>query len=480
MNIKYGMLFLLFVLNGCVVGPNYRASNPCVSDAWVGGCAQAEPLSDWWRVFQDPLLDRYITKAALYNNDILIAEANVLEARAQRKIAAAPFLPLVGFDFNYTKLRLSKNGLFPSLNPLSQLPIDIPFLQTPLVQKIFTPIFDATWELDFFGKTSRSVEMAQATLESKMEAQNDILVTVLGEVAKTYMNIRGYQKQQALTVANIALLEQIEKITKQRVNSGLDNALAQHNIQAELAELRSTLPALQGNIYLGIYSLSVLMGYPPECLLEEMLPMKALPCPPAEIELGLRSDILRRRPDVRKAERELHAATAGIGVATAQFFPSFSLFGIFGWQSEVIKKLFDWQSRNWLYSANMFQPVFTGGKLTGNLCRAKAKQIEACQTYQKTILTALQEAQSSLTSFIEDRVTTKQLRISVEESRRTRDLTLKQYENGLVDLKTLLDYDRSLISREQQLTTSEMTTLTDLISLYKALGGGWQCSFIGP
>ncbi|MES2345541.1 MAG: efflux transporter outer membrane subunit [Chlamydiota bacterium] len=475
-------LLLCLILGGCMVGPNYKPPENTVSDQWKSlsntSFAEEQPLTDWWKHFEDPLLDTYMEMAALHNKEILVAEANILQARALRMVAASSFYPQIESNINGTKTYFSKNGPVFAGNSLTQGPsatTGLPFqIQIPQIQPLYNALIDASWEIDLFGKTRRTVQMANANYESTIETRNDILVSILAEIAMNYMELRKSQKNAELIQNKITLTEKEEKLSRKRFKKGFTNKIDLETIQAKLASIQAELPNVTAEIYRSIYTLSVLTGNPPETLVEQLLQANPLPKPPKTIAIGIRSDLLRRRPDIRRTERQLAMATANVGVAVASFFPSVVLSADAGLQSLKLSNLFNMQSKTWDFGGNIGIPIFQGGSLVGNLRSAEAATNAAAYTYQETILKALQETETALIAYSEDQKKERDLFHNTEHLRTIKELTNKRYKKGLSNLLDLIEAERALILSEQNLLTSELRTLLDLITLYKALGGGWQ------
>jgi len=465
--------FICFLfLTGCMVGPNYQTPENTVTDEWSApsDATLCAPLTEWWTVFNDSLLNQYIEAAAENNKNVLVAEANILQARASRQVTASDLYPYIGADANAGEFRFSKNGLI--FGPAAVTG------KSPHAQSLFTALFDANWELDLFGKTRRSIEAADAIVESTVEEKNNVLISVMAELARNYIEIRSYQKQAQLTEANIVLLEQQAIIIQKQLEFGYVSLLNYEMIKANLATARAALPDIKAGIYRGIYALSVLTGTVPETLLLELLVPQALPKPPETIAVGLRSDLLRRRPDVRMSERQLASATANIGVSVASFFPSIVLGGIGGLQSLHLDKLFTSDSSIWGVGGNASLPVFEGGKLVGNLRVNQAATQVAYQTYQQTILQALEETESALVAYTQERATALEYSVAVQRYRILVELAAQRYEKGLTNRIDFLTSEQQLIAAEQNLLQSDTLALVDLIALYKALGGGWEFSQI--
>lgn len=473
--LRLACLFFVLLLNGCLVGPNYIPPQNDIPDTWEGNIViptDETPLVMWWTIFNDPLLNRYIELALLYNNNVLTAEANILQARALKQVAASKLFPTINADFNALRIDLSKNG------PLFGLARGGADGSSNFVN-LFNALIDASWEIDLFGKTRRNIEASEALIGSAIEQRNDILLTVMAEIAFNYIGVRSNQKKASLIEENIRLLEQNSFIASQQLKSGYHNAIDLEKIETELATVRANLPTTYAQIYQGIYALSILTGDLPESLLKEMILVCPLPTVSTEIAIGLRSDLLRRRPDVRQAERQLAAATANIGVAVASFFPSISLLGVIGFDSLRLHNLFQANSKTWLADGNISLPLFQGGNLIGNLRATEAAMAVAGFTYQQAVLNALQDAQSALVAYTNELESAQELSKSVENNRKIVELTNARFTKGLVNRIDLLTSERELNRAEQNLLTSETAILVDLITLYKALGGGWEIAECG-
>jgi NodT family efflux transporter outer membrane factor (OMF) lipoprotein len=474
----------LIFLSGCAVGPNYCPPEQTLSDEWNAqdSFSTQKPLSAWWNAFEDPLLTTYIEQAVQCNNDLLKAEAAIVEARALRQMAASKFFPQVNMDFSAVKTYFSKNGPVFAISPgdtagggIPSTTTGLPFnLQIPQIQNLFTFLFDASWEIDFFGKTRRTVEAADAHAESVIEERNNLLITTLAEVARNYLELRSFQTHRELLHKQIDLLEHISKITTAQWNAGYVNRLDLDIIEAELAKTRSALPEMHAQIYRNIYSLALLTGNLPEALVEDLLVLAPLPQLPNNIAVGLRSDLLKRRPDVRRAERELAAATALVGVAVASFYPTFTLLGDGGLQSLQLRNLFQAASRTFALGGDLNMPVFQGGKLIGNLRASEARTCMAGYSYQQTVLNALSETEQTLTAYSDDLEKIKEWTLNVELLSDLAHLTNQRYQKGLSGLIQSLDSDRLVINAKINLLQSSSSALLDLVKLYKALGGGWE------
>jgi NodT family efflux transporter outer membrane factor (OMF) lipoprotein len=465
-----------------MLGPDYHTPELAIQEEWNADAAALtiEPLSSWWEVFEDPLLTKYIERAVEANYDVQAAEANVLRARALKQITASKLFPHVSGDLNGTKTYFSKNGPVFAIGQATGNPADtssaltnLPFaVQVPQIQNLFNALFDASWELDLFGKNRRALESATAEWESAIEKKNDTLLSVLAEVARNYMELRSFQRRSRLIEENIALNEAQTEIVKRNVQFGYFNEIDLQTIEASLALAKAALPETTAEIYRSIYTLSILIGKPPETLIDELFLDKPMPKCPAQVAVGLRSELLKRRPDIREAERKLAAATANIGVAVASFFPATTLAGTGGFQSLVLPTLFEWGSRTWAYGADVNMPIFEGGRLVGYLHLSRADQAKAAAEYQQTILSALKDAENSLKKYEQSRLAAKDYDQNVLHNEAVVTITRERFLKGLINKIDLLNNEKQLITAELKQLDSQTTELMSLISLFKALGGG--------
>ncbi|HEX2579966.1 MAG TPA: efflux transporter outer membrane subunit [Rhabdochlamydiaceae bacterium] len=478
-------IWLTAVLAGCAVGPNYQAPENTITDTWSSEYSSDAPLVQWWNVFEDTLLTKYIEMASEYNNDVLTATSTILIARALRQIAASSFFPIIGADVNATKTYFSKNGpLFASQPSVGNLPGTISPVtglslnpQFPQVQPLYNALFDAKWEIDLFGKTRRTVEAAEALIGVTIEQRSDVLLSVMAEIARNYMELRSSQQRAKLIEENIGILEKQAVLIHKQYKAGYASLLEDENIRAILASERAVLPDIEAQIFRNIYTLSVLIGATPETLVEELKVPQPLPKALDTVAVGLRSDLLRRRPDIRRVERSLAAATAGEGIAVAKFFPTITLIGDGGLQSLMLKNLFNWGSKTWALGGDIMMPVFEGGRLIGNLKAARAETAATAHKYQQTVLNALEEAESALITFTQDLKTCKERRQATDRYQDLVVLSEQRNAKGLVSLLSVLDAQRQLNESQQGTLKSDTTKLLDLVVLFKALGGGWESAY---
>jgi NodT family efflux transporter outer membrane factor (OMF) lipoprotein len=456
-----------------MVGPKYSPPEIQMSDEWTGELDDPElleaPVTKWWELFDDPLLDKYIVAAEKNNYDILAAEANILRARALRMVNASNLFPQVSANFIPMRIDFSKNG--PFFGGVEKKVAAAPFAR---VFNLFNAFFDATWELDLFGKTRYAVRQAEAMIDSAIEQKNDTLISTYAEVARNYVELRSFQTKKELLEQMIALYEKNALIMRKNFEEGYANRLDVINIESALETTKAALPEMIAEIYRSIYSLSILTGQLPEALVEELIEPKPLPKTPKMVAIGLRSDLLRRRPDIRRAERDLAAATANVGVSVASFFPTITLFGLGGFQALKLPELFDWNSKIWTFGADVNMPIFQGGKMVGHLRFTQAEQSAAAFAYQNTVLQAIQEAESSLISYKQQLHAAIDLSQAVSSNELATAISRERFGQGLVNKIEFLNAERQLVQARLNSLSSDTAALLSFISLYKALGGGWE------
>ena len=307
-----------------------------------------------------------------------------------------------------------------------------------------------------------------------MDNRRNVLVTLLAEVARNYLEVRGSQTRLAVAEKNIFTQQQALEIAKARYSAGLSSELDVAQAQAQLATTEAGVPLLQTSMRQAIHQLGVLLGQPPESLLDELLATAPIPSGPPEVPAGLPSDLLRRRPDIRQAEQELAAATARIGVATANLFPRFFLTGAVGQASVDASDFFQSSSRFWSVGPTITWPVFTAGRLRAQVEIQNARQEQAAIRYEKTVLTALQDVESALVAYSKEQITRDSLIQAVKANRQAVDIANELYMRGLVDFLNVIISQRSLNFAEDQLAQSAQRVSSNLVALYKALGGGWE------
>lgn len=451
-------------LAGCAVGPDYKApAQGGFLDTWFSAHSltiSQEPINtSWWGVFEDPLLDKYIASAAENNKDLKIALANIRSARASRREEGGAFWPSIGGSGNAERSKSSSaSNAFNSGQIINR----------------YDATFDASWELDIFGGTRRSYEAAEARFGESTAQYQDVMLSTLSEVARTYYEARGLQKQIAITEQNTQLLKETMSVIQDRLQAGEASDFDLSRAQGEYELNRARLPNLRAQQRASIYTLSVLLGQPPEALIEEMSSVQPLPTPPDIVPVGLRSEILRRRPDIRVAERELAASVADIGAETSELFPKFFLTGDIGSQARLFGDIFTAGSGVWSLASMIQWSVFEGGAIRARIDIEKAESQAALAAYEKTVLEALRDAETALTRYGEELETRKRLRQGVESRRKSVALAKELFNAGEQDYLAVVDAERQLIISEDDLIISETNSITKLITLYTTLGGGWE------
>ncbi|HEX4123930.1 MAG TPA: efflux transporter outer membrane subunit [Tepidisphaeraceae bacterium] len=473
---------VFFFCAGCEVGPNYHAPrNDLPADySSTGQSAATQPqvdaaepasLMEWWRGFNDPQLDSLIVRAEQYNLDLKESEQRIVQARAQRNIAIAPLLPSVNGTGSYSRSFTGSSATTTIINSAGKT--QTVNLVSP-AQDFFQAGFDSSWEIDVFGGIRRSVEAADAGLAAAVEDRRDVLVTLLSDVAMDYLSLRGYQQQILIAEQNLDAQKRTEDVTKRRLIGGVAAGLDVANAEAEVATTAAQIPVLQAQEQQTIYALSVLLGQTPSYLEKELIRARPIPASPPTVPIGLPADLLRRRPDIREAEENLHAATANIGVAVAQLFPQFSLTGAFGTEGERFGLLGNWADRFWSYGPTVTLPIFQGGRLRAQVAVQNSLQQQAVLEYRKTVLTAMQDVQSALVALSTEQTHRQELTEAVTANQRAVLLSNRLYRNGQSDFLNVLDAERSLYASQAALVQSQEAVSADVVALYKALGGGWE------
>lgn len=468
---------LALYASGCAVGPNYQRPEIPVGSDWseakqVGVDTRSADLARWWTAFNDPSLNSLVDRAVSANLDLRIAEARIREARATRAVTASGAWPTLDVSGAYSRNRASANAIgSPSQNGGA---VAVAPSGATLEQNFYQTGFDASWEIDVFGRVRRSVEAADATIEATVEDRRDVLVSLLGEVAKNYIDLRGFQRRLDVTSANLKAQQETVDLTKVRFQAGLASDLEVAQAEAQMNTTAAEIPSLETALKQSAYRLDVLLGLQAGSLWDELANEKPIPNLPPEVLVGLPSELLRRRPDIRRAERELAAATAQIGAATADLYPRFSLGGTLGLQSISASDWFTGRSRFWSIGPTISWPVFDAGKIRAAIEIRNAQQEQALGQYEKTVLTAFQDVETSLVAYSKEQVRYRFLVDAVAANRRAFELANELYIRGLNDFLNVLIAQRALATSESDLAQSAATTASNLVSLYKALGGGWE------
>ncbi len=463
-------LFVGFmVLTGCAsVGPNYYPPKTSVSSEWntqlTGGLNAQEmnpqTLASWWKTLDDPALLRLIERAVSGNLDVKKARAKIREARARRGIAKADRFPT--FDASGSVVRSRNSEETGSGNTGS----------------LYEAGIDAAWELDVFGGVRRSVEAAEADLGATQEGLRDTLVSLLAEVALNYIEVRTYQTRLTIAEANFASQSETYQLTLWRFEAGVGDELAVEQARYNLENTRSQIPTLRTGAVQAINSIALLLGEQPGTVQKELEQYTPIPVIPAEVAVGAPADVLRRRPDIRKAGRELAAQTARIGVAAAELYPKFKLSGSIGLEAFSFGNLLSWGSRTFNGGSGISWRIFDAGAIRQDIEVQSALQEQYLIAYEASVLGALKEVENALTAFAQEQKRRQSLAETARAAEGAVELAEYKYQAGLADFTNVLDAQRSLLSFQDQLAQSEGTVTSNLVRLYKALGGGWTS--LGP
>jgi outer membrane protein, multidrug efflux system len=452
------------LLTGCAVGPNYHRPAEAVDSHFVNasesGLAEGDPAERYWITFGDPLLTQLVEDAVVHNPDLQAATANLQAVRAIRRLTGFDQFPTVTATAGYEKL----------LESGQELP------GYPFNQREFDTAqagFDGLWELDLFGRVRRNVEAARADVGASEATLRDARVSVIAEVARDYFILRGLQDQLALTRRNADNQEATVKLTNTRLEAGRGNELDTSRAVAEYQTTLSTIPTLEASIATTVYRISVLTGRAPTALNGELSAAAPLPALPPFSAIGTPERLLRRRPDVRVAERQLAAATARIGVAMGDLFPKVTLVGEVGYSAASFGEFGQSQARYFQAGPSISWAAFDMGRVLARIGEARAQTDAAVASYQSAVLNALSDAEGTMITYGRSQGRRQALQIAAAASDKAADLAQQRFEGGLIDFLEVLDAQRTALSAELLLSQSRTDSATALIAVYKALGAGW-------
>jgi outer membrane protein, multidrug efflux system len=453
-------IFTLVASFGCMVGPNYQRPAVDKPEKWRFEEKEVKDIvnTKWWEQFNDPALNELINIALKENKDVKIAAAVIEEYMGRYGVIRAPLYPQIGAGASFGRDRATEEGPSPVTSAV----------ENPANN--YQVFLNAAWEIDLWGKLRRSTEAARADLLSTEEARRTVILSLVTSVAGAYINLRDLDKQLEIAKQTAKTREDSYKLFKLRYEGGVISQLELSQVKSEYEQALSTIPLLEKIIIQQENALSVLLGRNPGAIkrgrtIDELV----LPV----IPLGLPSDLLANRPDIRQAEQNLISANAQIGVAKAQFFPTISLTGLFGWASTDLSDLFRGSAKTWSWAVPVTAPIFTGGALTGQVKVAEAVQQRALISYQQVIQTAFRETEDSL---IDQKKTKEQLQILKEQVGSLREyaqIARLRYDNGYTSYIEVLDAERSLFNSELTYTQTQGVLFQAMINLYKAMGGGW-------
>jgi multidrug efflux system outer membrane protein len=458
----------LVVLSACAVGPDYRRPETPVdagfANAGEQGFAPNDTVEAYWTAFNDPQLNTLIDDAIEHNNDLKVAVANLRDSRAAKRLAGFDLFPTVTFSGGYTRSLVSQQQ-FPEVPGIPQNAREFDSADAG---------FDGLWELDLFGRVRRNVEAARADVGGVMAELQDARVSVIAEVTRNYLVLRGLQDQLALTERNADNQYSSLKLTRVRLEAGRGNELDTSRAEAQWATTRASIPSLQSTIATTIYRLSVLTGRQPTALNTQLASVAPLPVLPTLTSIGTPEQLLRRRPDVRIAERQLAGATARIGVAVGDLFPKVTLTGNFGYLGPTFNSLGEGDTRFYSVGPSISWAAFDLGRVHARITSAKAQTEASLANYQRAVLNALEDTEGALISSGRARARSDALQVAATASDKAADLARQRFAGGLIDFLEVLDAERTALSAELLLSQSRTDASTSLVAVYKALGGGWQ------
>ncbi len=463
------LVCLALLPSGCLVGPDYVKPEPEAPDAWhmelTRGLASGEAdFQTWWTVFEDPVLTGVVERALRGNLDLRAAVARVSEFRATVGVAKGSRVPQVDGVGAAQHQRTSDNV---TQDPTTGESVALG------TNDFFTLGMDATWELDVWGRVRRTVEFAGARYQAAIEDYRDVLVTLLADTASTYTEARTLQQRLVYAEKNAELQRQSVQLTRDRRAAGLVGDLDVRQAELNLARTESTLPALEEAVAVSIHRLGVLTGALPSTLYAEVGPFAEIPRPPAQVVLGLPMEILRQRPDIRSAERNLAARTARIGVNTAELYPRFGLSGRFTLDATSASDLFSWGSRAFGIGPTLTWNLFNGGRVRSEIRRAEAQTDRALADYESAVLRGYEEVENALVGFVREQERAEALERSVFAAAESVRLVEELYRLGLTDFQNVLVTQRILFEEEDKLASSRGQVTQNLIGVYRAVGGGW-------
>jgi multidrug efflux system outer membrane protein len=452
------------VLAACAVGPDYHAPDMKAAPGFDGVekiYSAEQNVADFWRHFDDAMLAKLVDDALTSNYDVRIALSRVAEARALRRDAAFDLAPSITAGGGYTETRVSREQTLAG---------------APRSTEYYDAGFDAFWELDFFGRVRRGLEASDAQLGAIEAAQRDALVIVTAEVTRTYFELRGFQQQLDVARRNVSNQQSTLDLATARLDAGSGTEFDTARAQAQLSATLGSIAPLEAAVARTIHRLSVLVGREPGALRGELALARDLPALPGIVPVGDPAGMLRRRPDIRVAERDLAQSTANIGVAVADLFPRVTFTGSAGYVAASSGDLGNPGTDAYVLAPGISWSIFDLGHVQARIAASKARQQTALLRYERTVLNALEETENSLVSHARARDRLVHDEAAFKASAKAADLARVRYENGASDFLQVLDAERTLLDSEDQLARSRTDAATSLIAVYKSLGGGWEAS----
>jgi multidrug efflux system outer membrane protein len=453
---------LLAVLSGCAsVGPDYARPDMAIPANWVYAPAElaiAQDLSRWWLKLGDPLLSDLIAQSLQASPDLRSAQAKLREARARRGLAGANQFPTITAS-------IAENHSKGSAASVSGITRDL-----------YSAGFDAGWEPDIFGGARRAVEASQADQEGSVANLQNTQVTLAAEVALNYVELRAFQARLTIAQDNLASQTETLELTGWRAEAGLTSSLDVEQARTNREQTRAQIPSLESSLAQAEHRLAILLGQTPGALHDKLTTPAPIPAAPDSVVVGIPADTLRQRPDVRVAEHKLAAETARIGEATASLYPGFKLSGSIGWEALSFAALGGSDSLTRSLLGSVAATLFDGGRIRSRIEIQNAIQEQALVSYEKTVLSALEEVENALVSYANSRRREQALREAADAAHNAVLMARYRYSTGITDFQKVLDTERTLLTVQDSLKTTEAESISALIRLYKALGGGWQAT----
>jgi len=489
---------LCFALNGCLVGPDFERPQTSTPDVFnrtqtaqaPSRAVESEFSQEWWTLFNDPMLDSLEQQLTDANLDVAAASARLRQSRAEQRIAGAAEYPTLNGNASYDRERGSPNGILsllgvPPLQSQSQSAAgNTPLGVAPLPGSKGSPAynlyqfgFDASWELDIWGGARRGVEAATALSDASYEDRNAVLLSARAELARDYVQLRDTQALLQIARQNLEIARDATKLTEKRVHEGVVTNLDVDNASALAESIESLIPTLESRSETTINAIGLLLAKEPRALEQMLAEPRDVPALPEQVPIGLPSELVQRRPDIRKAEAQLHAATASIGMAKADFYPRISLNGSAGFQSLQLSNLATWASGQYVVGPSITLPIFEGGRLKGTLHLREAQQQEAAIVYKRTVLDAWREVDDALVVYDAEQRRRDRLKKVVSLNQNALSIARQRYKAGAIDFLDVLNVQKQLLDAQSQLEQSQAEAAANLITLCKVLGGGWESTY---
>ena len=490
---------LCCVLTGCLLGPNFEPPQTTTPDVFdrtqtaqaTSKAVEAEFSSQWWTLFNDPMLNSLEQQLSDANLDVAAASARLRQSRAETRIAGAAEYPTLDGAASYDRERASPNGILglvgvsPTGSQSQSASGGTPFGAAALPggssgsppYNLYQFGFDASWEVDIWGRARRGVEAATALSDASYQDRNSVLLSARAELARDYVELRDTQALLQIAKQNLVIARDTTKLTQKRAQEGVVTNLDVDNAAAQAESIESLIPTLESRCETTINAIGLLLAKEPGALKQMLAEPRDVPALPAQVPIGVPSELVQRRPDIRRAEDQLHAATATIGMAKADFYPRISLNGSAGFQSLQLSNLPEWASGQFVVGPSVTLPIFEGGRLKGTLHLREAQQQEAAIVYKRTVLEAWREVDDALVVYDAEQRRRDHLTAVVSLNQRALGVAQQRYKAGAIDYLDVLNVQKQLLEAQSNLEQSKATAATNLITLCKVLGGGWESTY---